>query len=142
MELTFLPSFVYQPLVFNSGLLFSLRVEILDKGKKFWVPIVGGGDYNSFLQKTRQLNEPNASINACAFGFNLSVENVAHLLKNTGGNVAERFGLPSTVLINCTSIGYLRAAQELANQLREQALMSVELSNEEIAINDMLFVSF
>ncbi|KAI6176879.1 Protein kinase domain-containing protein [Aphelenchoides bicaudatus] len=139
LELTFLPSFVYQPLVFNSGLLFSLRVEILDKGKKFWVPIVGGGDYNSFLQKTRQLNEPNASINACAFGFNLSVENVAHLLKNTGGNVAERFGLPSTVLINCTSIGYLRAAQELANQLREQALMSVELSNEEIAINDMLF---
>lgn len=141
MEFTFLPSFVYQPLVFNTGPLFSLRVEISDKGKKCWVPIVGGGQYDQFLQKTRHINEPGSSIDTCAYGINISVENISHLLKNASGNVTEQFGLACAVLITCTSIGYLNAAQELAKLLREKASMFVELWNEEMQLNDALFVS-
>jgi histidyl-tRNA synthetase len=142
LEITFLPSFVYQPLIFNTGLLFSLRVEISDKGKKFWVPIIGGGCYSQFLQKTRQINEPSSSIDTCAYGINVSVENISHLLRNAGGNVAERFGLPCTVLVACTSTSYLNAAQELAKLLRGNASMFVELWNEEMPLNDALFVSW
>lgn len=139
LELTFLPSFVYQPLIF-SGLLFSLRVEVIEKGKKSWVPILSGGQYDIFLQKSRQMNDP-SSINTDAYGLNLSVENVAHRLKNASSNVAEKFGLCCNVLIACTSAVCLKSGQELATRLREQASMSVELWSEEVPLNDALFVS-
>jgi histidyl-tRNA synthetase len=141
LEFTFLPSFVYQPLIFNTGLLFSLRVEISDKGKKFWVPIVGGGRYDQFLQKTRQINEPGSSVDTCAYGINISADNITHLLRNSGGNLAEQFGLACTVLITCTSISYLTSGHELAKLLRERASMLVELWDEEMPPNDSLFVS-
>jgi hypothetical protein len=70
------------------------------------------------------------------------VENAAHLLRNSGGNgnIAEKFGLFSSVLISCTSSSYYESGLRLANQLREISI-SVELWNEESALNDTLFVS-
>jgi histidyl-tRNA synthetase len=75
-----------------------------------------------------------------AYGFNISIENIAHLLKNSDVTLAEKFGLINSVFISYTSRSYSNSAQALARQLREIP-MFVEIWNEETAVGDTLFVS-
>lgn len=140
MELSFLPSYIYQPLIFSDGPIFSLRVEFNERGKKFWCTALAGGCYDSFLKNTRQINEQMSTPDTSAYGFNFSIENVANLLKNAGGIIGEKFGLRYSVLISSTSQSYTNASQTLASQLRDLS-MSVEVWNENAAVSDCLFVS-
>lgn len=75
LKVCFLPSLVYQPLLFRDGLVFSARLELPSRRKQ--VVVMAGGEYSALLEKC--FLGAADSFDSVAFGFNIALEHLAQL---------------------------------------------------------------
>jgi len=73
------PSLAYRPQIFNDGLLFLLRVEVIQEGHLKSMLVLAGGEYTSRVHAERRAQDPVPHTEICAFGINISLENLAQL---------------------------------------------------------------